>query len=83
MCACSRFVGIRSSFSIFKEMSKLYGVLKLELKAELEELKESIERDRKEARKDFREVRGNMDFINKMFEEMKKKSDGLKGLKRT
>lgn len=63
---------------IAKEMAKMCEELKRELKLELREIKDAMEKDRKEARKDFREIRSGMDFINKTFEEMRGKLDDIK-----
>lgn len=54
-----------------KEMAKICDELERELKAELREFKESMEKDRKESRRNVREARSSMDFIIKVFKEIR------------
>lgn len=58
-----------------KQMVMLCEELKLKLKAELREIKETIEIKNRKLRRDLKEVRSTMKCLKKVFEEMKDKLD--------
>lgn len=57
-----------------KDLIKLFGELKEDLKKEVRTLKDSFDRD---IRADLREVKSGMDFMNAHFEQMKQKIDDV------
>lgn len=60
-----------------KEIEKFCNEFERDVKAELREIKDTMERDRKKSRNVLREIRTSKGSLNKLSEDMKKTVDAV------